>query len=533
MELPLTPLEFARRTRKLYADREAVVDGDLRLTYEDFFQRCDRWSTALRALGVKQGDRVAYIAPNTHAMLESFYAVPQLGAVLVPLNYRLIATDFAYLINHSGARVVCVHSDYLDAVDGIRSELPNVASFVALEGAKVGWLDYETLLAEARGHDPIEAPIEGRIEQAQIEETDLLTINYTSGTTSRPKGVMITHRNAYINVVGTLIHHSMTMADRYLWTLPMFHANGWTFVWTVTAVGGTHVCLRKVDPAAVFDRIQQESITMLCAAPTVLIGIANGPEELRREARRGVRIVTAGAPPAAATIERVEGELGWVITQAYGLTETSPFITICETRPEYEALACAEKSVIKACQGVELLTSGELRVVDEEGNDVPRDGHSLGEIVVRGNAVMKGYYNDPEATSRVIKNGWFQTGDAAVVHKNGYIEIRDRLKDVIISGGENISSVEVEGVLLRHPAVQEVAIVGLPHDRWGEAPHAFVVLRAGAQANEDELCGFARDHLAHFKAPHGVTFVPELPKTATGKVQKFVLRGGGAAIAKQ
>jgi fatty-acyl-CoA synthase len=303
MELPLTPLEFARRTRKLYPDREAVVDGELRLTYEQFFQRCDRWANALQSLGVKQGDRVAYIAPNTHAMLESFYAVPQLGAVLVPINYRLIADDFAYLINHSGARVVCAHADYLDAVDSIRSELPNVTSFIALEDTKSGWLDYETLLAGAS----VDAPI----PPVAIEETDLLTINYTSGTTSRPKGVMITHRNAYINVVGTLIHLPMTMADRYLWTLPMFHANGWTFVWTVTAVGGTHVCLRKVEPTAVLEKIEQESITTLCAAPTVLIGIANGPEELRRETPRGVRIVTAGAPPAAATIERVEGELGW------------------------------------------------------------------------------------------------------------------------------------------------------------------------------------------------------------------------------
>jgi fatty-acyl-CoA synthase len=524
MELPLTPLEFARRTRKLYAEREAVVDGDLRLTYAEFFERCDRWSVALRSLGIKQGDRVAYIAPNTHAMLESFYAVPQLGAVLVPLNYRLIAADFAYLINHSGARVVCAHSDYLDTVDAIRSELPNVTSFVALEGRRAGWLDYETLLREARADTAIEPP--------QINETDLLTINYTSGTTSRPKGVMITHRNAYLNTVGTLIHHPMTIADRYLWTLPMFHANGWTFVWTVTAVGGTHVCLRKVDPVAVFNQVKQEAITMLCAAPTVLISIANGPEELRREARAGLRIITAGAPPAATTIERIEGELGWIITQAYGLTETSPFITICESRPEYEGLSCAEKSVVKACQGVELLTSGELRVVDDEGNEVPHDGHSLGEIVVRGNVVMKGYYEDPEATSRVIRDGWFHTGDAAVVHKSGYVEIRDRMKDVIISGGENISSVEVEGVLLRHPAVQEVAIVGLPHERWGEAPQAFVVLKAGARATEEELREFARNNLAHFKAPHGVTFLPELPKTATGKVQKYILRGR-PAIAKQ
>src|SRR4029453_10686703 len=312
MELPLTPLEFARRTRKLYSDREGLVDGALRLTYGEFFERCDRWSSALLTLGLQQGDRVAYIAPNTHAMLESFYAVPQIGAVLVPINFRFIADDFVYLINHSGAKIVCAHADYLDVVDGIRSQLPNVTSFVALEGNRPNWLDYESLLSEA--------PTE--FAQPQINETDLLTINYTSGTTSKPKGVMITHRNAYMNVVGTLIHHALGLADRYLWTLPMFHANGWTFIWTVTAVGARHFCLRKVEPAAVFEKIKQESVTMLCAAPTVLIGIANAEEQLRRNAPRGLRIVTAGAPPAAATIERVEGELGWVITQAYGLTET-------------------------------------------------------------------------------------------------------------------------------------------------------------------------------------------------------------------
>ena len=522
METPLSPLEFARRTRKLYPERDAVVDGDVRLNYKEFFDRCDNWSYALQGLGVREGDRVAYIAPNTHAQLESFYAVPQIGAVLVPINYRLTADDFAYLIQHSGARIVCAHSEYLDAVDSIRSDIPDVSAFVALEGSRSSWLDYETLLANAtRDFRP-----------ATILETDLLTINYTSGTTSRPKGVMITHRNAYTNVVGTLLHHPMTVADRYLWTLPMFHANGWTFVWIVTAAGAAHICLRKVEPTAVFQKIQQESITMLCAAPTVLISIANAPKELRCEARRDVRILTAGAPPAATTIERIEGELGWVITQAYGLTETSPFITICEPRPEHKGLSCAQRSVIKACQGVELLTSGELRVVDEQGNDVPRDGKTIGEILVRGNAVMKGYYKDSEATAKAMRGGWFHTGDAAVVHPDGYAEIRDRLKDVIISGGENISSVEVEGVLLRHPAVQEVAIVGLPHERWGETPHAFVVLKVGAMATEAELIAYARDHLAHFKAPHGIKFVLELPKTATGKVQKYLLRGK-PAISKQ
>ena len=523
MELPLTPLEFARRARRLYPEREAVVDGDLRLTYREFFERCDRWSAALKKLGVRPGDRVAYIAPNTHAQLESFYAVPQIGAVVVPINYRLTPADFTYLIQHSGAKVVCAHSDYLDAVDSIRGVLPDVQAFVALESPRAGWLDYEALLAASPA----------TFDRPEIRETDLITINYTSGTTSRPKGVMITHRNAYMNAVGTLVHHPMSCADRYLWTLPMFHANGWTFVWIVTAAGGSHVCLRKVDPAGVFASVKNERITMLCAAPTVLIGIACAPAELRAGTGGPLRILTAGAPPAAATIERVEGELGWTVTQVYGLTETAPFITICEPRPEHAALPFAERATIKARQGVELITSGELAVHDESGAEVPADGETLGEIVVRGNVVMKGYFNDPEATAQALRGGWFHTGDAAVVHPDGYVEIRDRLKDVIISGGENISSVEVEGVLLRHPAVQEVAIVGLPHEKWGEAPHAFVVLRAGAQAEAEELRAFARTHLAHFKAPHGVTFLAELPKTATGKVQKYVLRGGRAGIARQ
>jgi len=523
METALTPLEFARRTRRLYADREAVVDGDLRLSYEQFFERCDRWSAALQKMGVGPGDRVAYIAPNVHGQLESFYSVLQIGGILVPINYRLTADDFAYLIQHSGARVVCAHSDYLKAVDSIRSQVPKVEHFVALDGGREQWLDYESILRSS--------PAE--FDRPAIQETDLATINYTSGTTSRPKGVMITHRNAYINVVGTLVHFHMTPADRYLWTLPMFHANGWTFVWTVTAAGGTHICLPKVEAKAAFEKIASEGVTALCAAPTVLIFLANAPEEMRRGVRPGIRVITAGAPPAAATIERIESEFGWSMTHVYGLTETSPFISICEPRPEHETLSIRDRCVLKARQGVELVTSGELRVVDEHGQEVPHDGETLGEITASGNAIMKGYYNDPEATAKVIRDGWFYTGDAAVVHPDGYIEVRDRLKDVIISGGENISSVEVEGVLLRHPAIQEVAVVGMPHEKWGEAPSAFVVLRSSAKATEDELRTFARDRMAHFKVPHSFTFVPELPKTATGKIQKYVLRGKSAAIHKQ
>ena len=523
MEVPLTPLEFARRARRLYKDAEAVVDGDLRLTYAQLFDRCDRWSSALQSLGVGRGDRVVYIAPNTHAQLEAFYAVPQIGAVLVPVNYRLTAADFAYMINHCGARTVCVHEDYLDAVETIRGELPHVRHFVALEGRREGWLDYEALLASA-------APT---FTRAEISERDVVTINYTSGTTSRPKGVMMTHRNAYMNAVGTLIHQPMTPADRYLWTLPMFHCNGWTFTWIVTAVGAAHICLRKIDPPAIFRLMAQESVTMLCAAPTVLISLANAPDDARRLARPGVRVLTAAAPPAAATIQRIEDEFGWSILHVYGLTETSPLITVCEPRPEHAGLPTDRRATIKARQGVELVTSGELRVVDEVGNEVTADGETLGEIVVRGNVVMDGYFNDPEGTAKVIRDGWFHTGDAAVVHADGYVEIRDRFKDVIISGGENISSVEVEGVLMRHPAVQEVGVVGVPDNRWGEVPHAFVVLKPGATAVGEDLIAFVRERLAHFKAPHGVTFVTELPKTATGKIQKYVLRGGRTAIVLQ
>ncbi len=523
MEVPLSPLEFARRTRALYGGREAVVDGALRLTYAQFFDRCDRFAAALQSLGVTAGDRVAYIAPNTHAQLESFYAVPQIGAVLVPINYRLSPEEFTYIITHSGATVVCAHRDFLDCLETIKPQLPGVRHFIALEGRREGFLDYETLV---NGASP-------DFVKPEIGERDLLTINYTSGTTSRPKGVMITHRNAYMNIVGTLLHLPMRLTDRYLWTLPMFHANGWTFVWTVTAVGAAHVCLPKVDPVKMFELIETERVSMLCAAPTVLIGIASAPLEVRANAPTGVRVVTAGAPPAAATIERIEGELGWTITHVYGLTETAPFITVCEPRPEHDALSPGERAIVKARQGVELITSGHLRVVDDEDRDVPHDGMTVGEITVRGNVVMEGYYNDPEATAVALRGGYFHSGDAAVVHPDGYVDIRDRLKDVIISGGENISSVEVEGVLLRHAAVQEAAVVGMPDTKWGEAPHAFIVLRPGAEAMPEELRAFTREHLAHFKCPHSFTFVADLPKTATGKIQKFVLRGRKSAIAAQ
>ena len=521
METPLTPLDFLRRAGKLYGSRLAVVDGDLRLTYAQFRDRCDRWTAGLGALGVGKGDRVATISPNTHQHLEQFYAIPQRGAVIVPMNFRLTADDFVYMATHSGAKAICVHSDYLDVIDTVRQRMPTVKHFIALEGEKSGWLSYETLLEQPAAV----------IDVNEIVESDLLALNYTSGTTSRPKGVMITHRNAWMNSIGTLTHWPMTPADRYLWTLPMFHANGWTFTWTVTAAGATHVCLPRIDAAEVYRHVNRDQVTHLCAAPTVLIAIANGPEDLRRGLRRGVKVFTAGAPPAAATIERLEQELGWEITHVYGLTETAPFISICEPLPEHAELSVADRATLKARQGVELVTSGELRVVDDQMRDVPHDGVTLGEIVARGNVVMRGYYNDLEATAAALRGGWFHSGDAAVVHADGYVEIRDRFKDVIISGGENISSIEVEGVLLRHGAVVEAAVVGMPHERWGETPHAFVVVRSPVA--EAELRDFARAALAHFKVPTAFHFVPELPKTATGKIQKFVLRGRASAIVRQ
>ncbi|HEX4153667.1 MAG TPA: long-chain-fatty-acid--CoA ligase [Steroidobacteraceae bacterium] len=523
METPLTPLDFMRRARKLYGARPAVVDGDLRLSYADFGERCDRWSAALTALGVDKGDRVGTISPNTHQHLEQFYAIPQCGGVIVPMNYRLSADDFVYMTVHSGAKVLCVHSEYLEMIDAVRARMPSVQQFVALEGERSGWLSYETLLKE---HS---APV----ERHEPLETDLLAINYTSGTTSRPKGVMITHRNAWMNSVGTLTHWPMSPAGRYLWTLPMFHANGWTFTWTVTAAGAAHLCLRRVDAANIYAHINAEGATHLCAAPTVLIAIANGPEHLRRQVRSGVKVLTAGAPPAAATIERLEAELGWEVTHVYGLTETAPFISVCEPLPEHRGISSAARATIKARQGVELITSGELRVVNETMQDVPRDGATLGEIIARGNVVMRGYFNDPEATATAFRGGWFHSGDAAVVHPDGYVEIRDRFKDVIISGGENISSIEVEGALLRHGAVLEIAVVGMPHERWGETPHAFVILRPGAKATEAELQEFARGVLAHFKVPTAFHLVTELPKTATGKIQKYLLRGRSSAIVRQ
>ena len=524
METPLTPLDFARRTRRLHGGREAVVDGDLRLSYEQFFDRCDRWSAALQGLGVQPGDRVATIAPNTHAQLASFYAVPQIGAVLVPINYRLSADDFGYIVNHSGASVLCVDRDYLDTVDEIRDQLPGVKHFVAFDAARDGWLDYAATVA-ATGPD---------FTRPEIGERDLLTINYTSGTTARPKGVMITHRNAAMNSIGTLLHLPMAVGERYLWTLPMFHANGWTYTWTVTAAAATHVCLRKVDPGTVFELIRAGAGGQPVRRPhradlagqRARRGARPGPARRPGGDRRGA--ARRGHHRAARRAVRLGGHPGLRADRDRAVHHRVR--ATARAREAHPGRAGGAEGPDRGrADHLGRTAGGRPRV----GAEVPADGQTLGEIVVRGNVVMDGYYHDPEATQRAMGDGWFHTGDAAVVHPDGYVEIRDRIKDVIISGGENISSIEVEGTLLRHPAVQEAAIVGLPDEKWGETPHAFVVLKDGETATEAEIIAFTRDRLAHFKAPRGVTFVTALPKTATGKIQKFVLRQGAPNLGRQ
>lgn len=518
IEIAQSPLAFARRTRRIHAQREAIVDGDRRFTYAQFFDRCDRASAAWTSLGVGQGDRVATVAPSTHAHIEQFFAVPQIGAVIVPIHAGLTADDFAALIGHCGATMVCVSREYVELIESVRSLLGEVRHFVAFDGVPPpGWLDYETLLEQNPGGVPA----------VEIAEDDLISINYTSGTTVQPRGAMLTHRNIWLNSVGSLLHWPMTAEDRYLWLMSLFHANGWGFVWTVTAAGATHVCTRDTSTAYLCDLTRREHVTMMSAGKTALIAMANVPEARRRQLPKNVRVLTAGASPNAATIERIEHRLGWEVTHAYGLTETSPFIAVRELSPADVNLPLAQRAHVKLRQGTELITSGEIRVMDEEGQEVPWDGATLGEIVVRGGIVMRGYYREPEASARAFAGGWFHTGDAAVMHPDGTIEIRDRFKDIVISGDELISTIEVEEALSRHPAVREAAVVGKPHAQLGESAHAFLVPQDdGAQPGEDEMRAFAREQLAPFKVPSTFTWVATLPRTPTGKVRKHLLRSG-------
>ena len=514
----LSPLLFLERSASVYPDKAACIYNGGVTTYARFYERVRRHAAALQSVGVAAGDRVAYLLPNLPSMLEANFAPMGIGAVLVALNIRLSAREIAYILNHSGAKVLVFDSELADTVRQLRDDCPGVETYVQVRDTvpladDIPSLEYEQWLA---GVEPL-ASLSGT-----ESETDTLTINYTSGTTGMPKGVEYTPRGAYLNALGEAMEMGMNWRSVYLWTLPMFHANGWCFPWAVTAVGGTHVCLRRVDPAEVYRLIREESVSHLCAAPTVLTGLYAAPEAASADLS-GLTIMTAGAPPAPQVIRTIEG-MGAQIIHVYGLTETYGPCTVAAAQPEWDTLTSEDLARVKARQGVPFMVYGTgLRVVDEDMADVPKDVETMGEVVMQGDAVMKGYYNDLDATAEAFRGGWFHSGDLAVWHPDGYIELQDRSKDIIISGGENISSQEVEKVIMEHPAVLEVCVVGVPDDRWGEVPKAFVVPRDGGAVSADEIINFTRDRIAHFKAPKSVEF-GDLPKTATGKIQKYILR---------
>ena len=503
----LTPTAFLRRSALVFADKTAVIDGDQRWTYAQLYERCARLAGALRDAGVQPGERVAVLAPNTHVLLEAHYGVPFAGAVLVALNVRLTAADLGYIIEHSGAQVLIYDFEFEETAHAIAAAAKRKPTLV--RAGPVGGDQYEKFLADTA---PFTDPVP--------DERSLLSINYTSGTTGKPKGVMYHHRGAYLQALAMAMHTGLGESSMFLWTLPMFHCNGWCFTWAVTAAGGTHLCLRKVDPALIWKHLRHSGVTQFNAAPTILIMLAW--HESAQALARIVNVATGGAPPTPALLARM-AELNMKITHLYGLTETFGPAVICEWRGAWDQRPAAQQAQIKARQGVGNVVAESLRVVDASGVDVPKDGATLGEIALRGNNVMLGYYRDEEATHKASPDGWFRTGDLAVMHADGYIEIKDRAKDIIISGGENIASVEVERTLSAHPAVLEAAVVAAPDEKWGEVPIAFVTLKPGQSLDAAALIAYARDHLAHFKAPKRVVF-GELPKNATGKIQKFVLR---------
>jgi fatty-acyl-CoA synthase len=516
---PLTPLTFIERSARVFPDKIACVYGAERKTYRDLFTRVKRLASALRAGGVLPGDRVAFLCPNIPPMLEAHFGVPLAGAVLVAINTRLNSEEIGYILAHSGAVMLFVDPElahlaapHVGQIPGLRSVVSIVDGQAGAPGVRLPGMTYEEFLATG---DPDFAA-------DPMHEDDTISINYTSGTTGRPKGVMYSYRGAALNAMGQCIEVGLNSDSVYLWTLPMFHCNGWCYPWAVTAIAGTHVCLRKIEPTLVVRLITDERVSHFCGAPTVLIMLTNHPAIKDLRLTRPLSIVTAGAPPSPTLIQTVES-LGAKIYHVYGLTETYGPHTICEWKEEWNALAIDQRSALKARQGVPYVHAGGLRVVDEKMDDVPSDGATQGEVVMWGNNVMKGYYLQPEATAKAFAGGWFHSGDVAVMHPDGYIELRDRMKDVIISGGENISTIEIEQAIARHPAVMEVAVIAIPDDKWGEVPKAFITLKPGVSASAEEIIEYCRAHLARFKCPRAVAFV-DLPKTSTGKIQKYVLR---------
>jgi fatty-acyl-CoA synthase len=497
---PLTPLDFLARTATVYPDSVAVVDGPRRFTYAEFRNRVHRLAAALQTLGVGRGDRVAVLAPNGVAPLEAHFGPMLAGALVVMLNTRLSGYELGWIVRHSGSKIVLAD--------------PALRPLVEDSAARHIVSDYEGFLATAAG-PPSPAPVE--------DENAPIAINYTSGTTGFPKGVVFTHRGAWVNALGEIVEHGLTHRSVYLWTLPMFHCNGWCFTWAVTAAGARHICMPRPDPSEALRLIEEEGVTHLCGAPVVVASLAQLCAERGVRFSRPLRVVTAGAPPPPAVIRASEAA-GAELSHAYGLTETYGPHTICAWKPEWDALDPDARAQVKARQGVPYLVAGTaLRVVDYQMRDVPADGSTMGEVLMRGNNVMLGYYENPTATAEAFEGGWFHSGDLAVVHPDGYIELRDRKKDIVISGGENISSIEVEKVLADHPAVAEVAVVAAPDQKWGEVPKAYIGLKPGASATAEELMDWCRGRLAHFKCPKTIEFGP-LPRTATGKVRKNELR---------
>lgn len=525
LDVALTPLRFLDRTASVYPDKVAVIDGDRCLTYSELATHVTRLAWAIRASGAKPGDRIAYLASNSAEMLVANYAVPLAGNVLVAINTRLAGPEVEYILDHAEAVILFADGTQLERLRLSSNGLRTVDEIVALPDELGGDVNHwpATPYAHflARGSDD---PLPWNVE----DEDSTISINYTSGTTGRPKGVMYTHRGAYLNALNQLIHNGFTADTRYMWTLPMFHCNGWCHPWAVTAAAATHVCLRAVRADAMWHAIDELGVTHFSGAPTVLTTLTNAADAHHLD--HPLIITTAGAPPSPATIDAVR-DLGATVTHVYGLTETYGPYAICETQPDWEGLARDEVASRLARQGVGMLCSDHLRVVrptsgatDEPLIDVAPDGTEMGEIVMCGNIVMKGYFREPEQTRSAFAGGWFHSGDLGVMHPDGYVQLFDRAKDVIISGGENISSVEVEQAIMSHPAVVDVAVVGVPDDTWGERPKAFVVAAAAAEITSDEIIGHLKARLASYKAPRDVEFLSELPKTSTGKTLKAQLR---------
>ncbi|XP_058186821.1 butanoate--CoA ligase AAE1-like [Rhododendron vialii] len=530
--VPLSPISFLERSAKVYRERTSIVYGSVKYTWEETHERCVRLASALTQLGISRGDVVATLAPNVPAMHELHFAVPMAGAVICTLNTRHDSAMLSILLRHSKAKVIFVDYKLLEIARGaldLLASLETKPPILVLIPESIDssptsitsdTCEYERLLAAGLAEFSIRRP---------KSEWDPISVNYTSGTTSRPKGVVYSHRGAYLNAIATFLLHGMVSMPVYLWTVPMFHCNGWCLTWGVAALGGTNVCIRDVSPKAIFDNIALHEVTNMSGAPTILSMIANSPSSDRRPLPHKVEVMTGGAPPPPQIFLKME-EMGFGVSQLYGLTETYGPGTSCVWKPEWDSLPLDEQLRLKARQGVQHLGLEELDVKDPlTMNSVPNDGKTVGEIMFRGNTVMSGYLNDLEATKEAFRDGWFRSGDLAVKHPDEYIEVKDRSKDIIISGGENISSIEVETVVYSHPAVLEVAVVARPDDHWGQTPCAFVKLKEGFHVNSEEIIKFCRDRLPHYMAPRSVIF-EDIPRTSTGKVQKFILRDKAKAL---